>query len=237
MSLPLIQRRFGVPAVRGAAVAFNDNGRSVTAVIRGAVGDRLRVRVPGELSNRTLHPADNVRYLGAADRFQSLKRLYETSNTIPIRRDADEECSVFPDGSAIAICSNWAQYVRRIEGQRAELFGFYSHAVPESLIARLCFGHDFAVVDGRYLVDGWVKDIECLSAFAVFDLDDPATADEILRLYGPRAKWPRNLGLEAAVDDEAPEVRQEALRGVKLWRRYYHAKPSDWDSYHHEVLR
>lgn len=238
MSLALIQRRFRVPALRGGRIAFTDQDASYTAIIRGAVGDRLRVRVSNERRLRTIHPAENVRYLRAADRLASLKRLYEVPRTIPERRDANEECTVFPDGSAVAFCTNWAKYVRRIEGAgQCELFGFFSDEVPESLIAQRCGGHDFAIVDGRYLVDGWLKHVECESNVAVFDLDNPANADIVARLYGPREKWPRNYALEAAVDDEPPEARQDAMRGVKLWRRIQPNKPFDWDSYHHEVLQ
>lgn len=167
----------------------------------------------------------------AADRLTSLERLYGTPRTIPERRDPDEECWVFPDGRAVAFCTNWARYVRRIEGPiRCELYGFFSDAVPESSIARSCGGHDFAIVDGRYLVDGWLKGVECKSPVAVFDLEDEANADKIARLYGPREKWPRNLALEEAVDRETTRERRHAMRGVKLWRQTHLRKPRNWIS-------
>lgn len=165
----------------------------------------------------------------AADRLASLERLYGTPRTIPERRDPDEECTVFPDGYAVAICTSWARYARRIEGaSRCELFGFLSDEVPESSIARACGGHDFAIVEGRYLVDGWLKDVEGSSPVAVFDLNDRANTDTVTRLYGPREKWPRNFALEEAVDRESSDERREAMRGVKLWRRTRRTKPRNW---------
>lgn len=168
-------------------------------------------------------------YDPATDRLGSLERLYGAPRTVPERRDLDEECTVFPDGRAVAYCTNWARYVRRIEGpMRCELYGFFSDAVPESSIARSCGGHDFAIVDGRYLVDGWLKSVECASPVAVFDLEDRANTDTVARLYGPREKWPRNFALEDAVDRETSDERRNAMRGVKLWRLTHRQKPRNW---------
>lgn len=167
--------------------------------------------------------------VNSADRLASLERLYGTPRSIPEKFDPDEECTVFPDGHAIAYCTNWARYVRRIQGaDSCELYGFFSDAVPESSIARVHGGHDFAIVDRRYLVDAWLKEVDGTSAVAVFDLEDPANADVISRLYGPRAKWPRNFVLEQNVDGEPPEVRRDAMRGVKLWLATHRRKPRGW---------
>lgn len=159
------------------------------------------------------------------DPFSGLERFYGGSDSFPEHHDG--ECTVFADGWAVFVCTNWARAVRRIEGpERCELFGFLSEEVPESEIARQCGGHDFAVVDGRYLVDGWAKEIDRCADVAVFDLDDAATAAEVLRLYGPRSKWPRNLDLEAAVDAENAVERAQALAGAKIWRRTHEREPS-----------
>jgi len=159
------------------------------------------------------------------DRLAGLERFYGGPGSFPEHHDG--ECTVFADGWAVVICTNWARAVRRIEGpERCELFGFLSDEVPESAIARQCGGHDFAVVDGRFLVDGWAKEIDRCAKVAVFDLEDEATAAEVLRLYGPRAKWPRNHELEAAVDAESAEERAQALAGAKLWRRTQQRDPA-----------
>lgn len=59
-------------------------------------------------------------------------------------------------------------------------------------------GHDFAIVDGRYLVDGWAKVFESRPR-AVLDLLDPADQEEIHTYYGDPALW-RSFDLK--YDDE-----------------------------------
>lgn len=235
MSLTSIRRHYRVPAVIGGRVIYAGSNSPKAGVIRGSRGGHLRVRFDDERRLRSLHPTWRIRYElpVAPDRQASLERLYGTPGTFPERRDRWEECTVFPDGSAVVFCSNWARQVRRVEGpERCQLFGFSSDEVPESLIATRCGGHDFAVVDGRYLVDGWLKDVERESDVAVFDLNDRANDAFVLKIYGPRQKWPRNLGLEADVDNETADARRMALVGAKLWRRTHKRKPIWWDDAH-----
>lgn len=127
----------------------------------------------------------------------------------------DGSCATFPDGTAWAICSNWACYVRRLEGPDAVIFGFAGEDNPTSEISRLADGHDFAVLDGRWIIDPWVKHVEALSDRCVFDLSDPADAPLITRIYGDQAAWTENDGLQAGVDRETPKQREIALAGIE----------------------
>lgn len=58
MSLSYIRNQYGVPAHRGRRVTVQGK----RAVITGASGARLRVRVDGELQTRLFHPTDDVVY-------------------------------------------------------------------------------------------------------------------------------------------------------------------------------
>ena len=123
----------------------------------------------------------------------------------------------FPDGTWWWTCSNWAMYVRRLEGPRAKIYGFLAEENALSLIAVGCGGHDFAVVDDRFIVDGWVVNVEGFSNRAVFDLRDPSDRKIIRELYGPPEIWLssyRNKGLERRVDHESTKDRAKALVGV-----------------------
>lgn len=151
---------------------------------------------------------------------------YWSSYPVPIEFNEDEECSVFPDGAAAAICTSWAKYVRRIYGKRAELFGFLDKGNPESAIAQAFGGHDFALLDGRFIVDGWLNDNDLMAATmngrelrSVYDLECPADDDDIRALYGSRDKWVRGAPLEAAIDAEKPKTRARHMRGVSLEER------------------
>lgn len=122
----------------------------------------------------------------------------------------------FPDGTEWFICTNWAHYVRRVLGDRAEIYGFDDESNPTSLIAQESGGHDFAVVDGRYIVDGWAKNVEQHIRCAVLDLDNPEHAAKIVELYGDRSKWDRGDANEAMIDRETPEERAAAMEGTRF---------------------
>lgn len=128
--------------------------------------------------------------------------------------DADYE-SIFPDGSPAVFCSGYAGYVRRMLGDRALIHGYDCGENPQSSIALEAGGHDFAVVDGRYIVDFWAHDMGYTTS-TVIDTEDLSVAEEVLRLYGPRETWTVNEGLQGHIDRETPEQRAEAMEGVDL---------------------
>ncbi|MBR8082609.1 hypothetical protein KDX23_07600 [Burkholderia vietnamiensis] len=97
--------------------------------------------------------------------------------------------SVFPDGTSATVCTNYARHIAAALPGRARVFGFYEEDNPASRIAQIAGGHDFAIVDGRYIVDPWVRLVEGESDRICFDLAAPGDAAEILRLYGPRERW------------------------------------------------
>jgi hypothetical protein len=125
-------------------------------------------------------------------------------------------CAQFPDGTHWAICTNWANYVRRALGGRVALFGYMGDDNPTSEIGSLAGGHDFAVVDDRFIVDGWVRNVECMEQRAVFDLQDPADAFLIERLYGDRGCWERQHSSESLRDAESPHERSRNMQGTML---------------------
>ena len=85
------------------------------------------------------------------------------------------------------ICAHCAQHaVDRFGG---EIRGYFWADNPEALLGSVEGGHDFALVGGRYIVDPWAKDTRGDTDRYVFDLLDPADAEEIRRLYGDPAAW------------------------------------------------
>ncbi|WP_109479902.1 hypothetical protein [Paraburkholderia sp. C35] len=98
-------------------------------------------------------------------------------------------CSVFPDGSSALLCTNYARHVAAALPGRAAVVGFFEEDNPGSRLAQIAGGHDFCVVDGRWIVDPWVRLVEGESERICFDLDctdDVATIDD---LYGDRSRW------------------------------------------------
>ena len=99
-----------------------------------------------------------------------------------------EECAVFPDGSAMGNCTNCARRVVELLG-RGEVWGFSADSNPKAESVDGCSGHDFAVVDDRYIVDVWISLYTGRVKQIVFDLDANADQPEINRLYGDRSTW------------------------------------------------
>lgn len=89
-------------------------------------------------------------------------------------------------------CTTGAWYLRK-EFSGIEIQGFLEGENPEARTAWLAGGHDFAVKDGRYIIDPWAVDSlpsdEGAARKYVHDLQDPRDAREIDRLYGDQAAW------------------------------------------------
>jgi hypothetical protein len=108
--------------------------------------------------------------------------------------DDDDTVSVFPNGDHAAFCTSWANDLRERLGPVAvALFGFDADANPDSYVSKIADGHDFAIVNKRYIVDGWTTNMESIHPTGVMDIEDDCDLDEIIRLYGDPRQWePRN---------------------------------------------
>lgn len=105
----------------------------------------------------------------------------------------DKNCDPGPEqlgsfGDSV-ICTSWAEFVVAALGKRAKMYGFYCEENPAPGMEQFAEGHDFALVDGRYIVDGWIKNVIGETSRAVFDLKDPADAEFIRNYYGKPKKW------------------------------------------------
>ena len=86
-------------------------------------------------------------------------------------------------------CDSWADYVVKQLPGRAKAYGFWCEDNPGTELEKFCDGHTFAIVDNRYIVDGWIKNVEALLPRSVFDMADPADSEIIQKYYGPRENW------------------------------------------------
>jgi hypothetical protein len=103
------------------------------------------------------------------------------------------ECiSLFPDGSSAVCCTDYARQISKKLPGRVQIFGFANEDNPTSRVAIEELhpgGHDFAVVDGRYVVDPWIRLVLGETGPIVFDMQDEQGAAEIARTYGPQSCW------------------------------------------------
>lgn len=94
-------------------------------------------------------------------------------------------------------CTHYAYLVHQRLPGRVQIYGFANEDNPTAMAVKECWhpgGHDFAVVDDRYIVDPWVRHVHFChpSRPIVYDLQDQETT----ALYGPRTAW--TLNTEAA---------------------------------------
>lgn len=86
-------------------------------------------------------------------------------------------------------CDSWAAFVASVFPKgRVKIMGFSARVNPVPILSDYD-GHTFAILDNRYIIDGWIKNVEAFSDRAVFDLNDPADAPAIEKFYGIRTKW------------------------------------------------
>lgn len=121
-------------------------------------------------------------------RVAELGTRYGSDEALGVVYDEEEGVSLLPNGQHAASCHECADYIRSLEPNTA-IYGFWSRENTGWAGAILVDGHDFAVVDGRYIVDPWIVETERLSDRAVFDLKDPADQAEVRRIYGDRKAW------------------------------------------------
>lgn len=68
-----------------------------------------------------------------------------------------------------------------------EVRGYQHKNNPGAELGALEFGHDFVVVDGRWLVDWWAKDT--YGEKDLYDLKNPIDRKTVAKLYGDPRKW------------------------------------------------
>lgn len=102
-------------------------------------------------------------------------------------------------GGSPGTCTNTARWLARKLG--GLIFGYYSEDNPAAKLGDCEGGHDFAVVDGRWIVDWWAYDTYGPGGFSgfednqisisrrVYDLTDPRDARLAKRLYGDPVAW------------------------------------------------
>lgn len=100
-----------------------------------------------------------------------------------------------PDGSSSVVCTNYAKHIKATLKQRnVEIVGFMCSDNQDCTFTRmdLAEGHDFALVDGRYLVDPWMRLVCGYDNIPmVYDLTNQAEAQQAHHMYGARDRWVR----------------------------------------------
>jgi hypothetical protein len=138
------------------------------------------------------------------DEFKTL--IEAQHDSVPFSNDGP---ATFPNGSCWAICSSWAEDLHIRLKSRVVQYGFDDEENETSEIAQLAGGHDFAIVDGRYIVDGWLVKVEQMHDTGVFDLEDEAQFADITRLYGDPRHWKNGSPFDFLDEDDEDDFRNQ----------------------------
>lgn len=128
--------------------------------------------------------------------------------------------SLMPDGSSAVCCTNYAHYVRSTLGalgHQVQVVGFANEDNPTSRCAIDEFhpgGHDFAIVDSRYLVDPWVRLVAGVEDQIFYDLNNSDDAKKAHEIYGPRSLWLPLPYAEVYQPTEAPKLQNDNQKGT-----------------------
>jgi hypothetical protein len=118
-----------------------------------------------------------------------LEARYGSDEALGVHWDEAEGRSLLPDGEPAIMRGACAAYIVELEGA-GKIVGFYDGTNPTAHAAGYAGGgHDFALIDDRYIADPWVKETGLTSTRAVFDLQDPEDQEEIQHLYGDPRMW------------------------------------------------
>jgi hypothetical protein len=71
----------------------------------------------------------------------------------------------------------------------AQVHGYHHEDNPTAVVGEVEGGHDFVVVDDRWLVDWWAKDTYQMRD--LYDMKSQVDMEEVLKLYGDPGKWIR----------------------------------------------
>ncbi|MBU2724904.1 hypothetical protein [Acidithiobacillus ferridurans] len=126
-----------------------------------------------------------------------LESLFGTDDAMGVVFDPcanyGEGGSVFGDGTNAITCTNYAwQVKRRLSTHAVQVVGFSNDDNPDCDAVREEWhmgGHDFAIVDHRFLVDTWVRLVECAREKIVYDLDQDGDIQEACKTYGNPKNW------------------------------------------------
>jgi len=122
--------------------------------------------------------------------------------------------SLLPDGSSAVCCTDYAAHVFKALPGRVRIVGFANEENPDCQVVLDELhpgGHDFAIVDNRYLVDPWCKLVRCCDWQPVYDRQLPEDNDLVLKRYGPDVCWTPLVAAEARARKQMAESARETV--------------------------
>lgn len=116
--------------------------------------------------------------------------------------DDEEDIWIFKDGSPCSICTSASNMVARAFG--GDVVGYDSAMNPTAILGHsLCSGHDFAIIDERWIVDYWAYRVVKASSHVVLDLKNAREKKIVNRLYGCMNTWTKIISYKRGKQNDA----------------------------------
>jgi hypothetical protein len=202
--------------VKGARDPVNGTGRDSRALVRH--------EMEGQPVERW-YRATQLRPDKAPSRVAELERKYGSDEALGVRYNERSEFSELPDGGEAGRCTDCANFIARQEPPgTVKVMGYEEGANPTETASgardpkrqgiETNGGHDFAIVEGRYLVDPWAVETAQTSDRAVFDLTDAGDRQRVRELYGDPETWEKAGDVAPASAADLARVREQLREGV-----------------------
>jgi hypothetical protein len=116
--------------------------------------------------------------------------LYEYINQLCREEEYEPEEGVWMFRSGGSCCRCVDSAVKVVEKFRGRVVGYKCSRNPSSLIGlNICEGHDFAIVEERFIVDYWAFRIACVIDRPVLDLTTRQDCQIARQIYGDNNTW------------------------------------------------
>lgn len=125
--------------------------------------------------------------------------------------------SVFRDGMDAICCTHYALQVQKALPEHAvRVVGFCVADNPDCAVSREGWheGHDFALVDQRWLVDPWARLVEGVRKQIVYDLKDPEDRRLAKETYGSPQNWVEVYGTDGSLSRFNQEWDRSGLESM-----------------------
>lgn len=136
---------------------------------------------------RQASPAEGASVATPVDEGLGWRLKYNDEKSVPMVRSSTEDAYEILGYGWAATCTSHAMYVA--EKEKGKVVGFMLKDNPAPRLAGICDGHDFALIDGRWIIDTWAAFWEEILPVAVIDIKDPNNAELVRAFFGDPAKW------------------------------------------------
>lgn len=123
-------------------------------------------------------------------------KMYQNANMVPSTLS-----SIFQNGEDAICCTNYARHIFNFSKQSVKIYGFKNEDNP---LAKIVIdklhpgGHDFAVMEERFLIDPWIKLVRMKADRVVFDMHNQKDLEYVKKMYGPKCNWKHMVEAENA---------------------------------------